>query len=399
MGLYINPGDEYFRQLRNGKYVDKSGLIGVINKTIDKPERLSCISRPRRFGKSYAAAMLASYYCTGCDSSELFDDLEIAKTADYRKYMNQYNVMLLDITGFIGESGLGGMISAITDALYREASIQFPELPETDKISDLLAAIVELTGRKFIAVIDEWDAPIRDERSTPEIQNIYLEFLRSLFKNTAVTNKTFAAAYMTGILPIKKDGSQSAISEFNEYTIFKPWGFAPFVGFSEEEVRCLCEEYKLSFSEMKRWYDGYSLPGIDSVYNPNSVMKAIRFKSFESYWETSSSASSLIGYINMDYEGLGDITERLLSDRPVSIDPSGFENDPRSVKSRDDVLTLLVYYGYLNFDADSGLARIPNEEIRQEFARAVRKITHSDTIRRVQESDKLIQDADPCHRA
>ena len=82
MGLYINPGDENFRQLRNDVYVDKSGLIGVINKTIDKSNRLSCISRPRRFGKSYAAAMMASYYCTGCDSSELFDELEIDKSPD-----------------------------------------------------------------------------------------------------------------------------------------------------------------------------------------------------------------------------------------------------------------------------------------------------------------------------
>ena len=392
MGLYINPGDENFRQLRNGRYVDKSGLIGVINKTIDQPERLSCISRPRRFGKSYAAAMLASYYCTGCDSSELFDDLEIAQSPDYRKYMNQYNVLLLDITGFIGGYGLGGMLQGINDTLYREASRQFSELPETGDVSSLLSAIVDMTGRKFIAVIDEWDSPIRDERSTPEIQHNYLEFLRSLFKNTSVTNKTFAAAYMTGILPIKKDGSQSAISEFNEYTIIKPWGFAPYVGFTEEEVRSLCEEYDSDYNEMKRWYDGYSLAGVGSVYNPNSVMKALRNRSFESYWEMSSSASSLIGYINMDYEGLSEITQQLLSDRPISIDPSGFENDPRSVKCRDDVLTLLVYYGYLNYDPESGLARIPNEEIRQEFARAVRRITHPDTIRRVQESDKLIQD-------
>lgn len=381
-------GDENFRQLRNDIYVDKSGLIGVINQTIDKSNRLSCISRPRRFGKSYVAVMLASYYCTGCDSSRLFNDLEIARSPDYRKYMNQYNVLLLDITGFIGESGLDGMLGSINETLHREASRQFPDLPETSKVSELLSAIVEETGRKFVAVIDEWDAPIRDERSTPEIQNIYLEFLRSLFKNAAVTNKTFAAAYMTGILPIKKDGSQSAISEFNEYTIFKPWGFAPYVGFTEEEVRSLCKEYELDFDEMKRWYDGYYLNGVGSVYNPNSVMKAIRFRSFESYWEMSSSASSLIGYINMDYAGLGEITQKLLSDRPISIDPSGFENDPRSVKCRDDVLTLLGYYGYLNYDSESGLARIPNEEIRQEFARAVRSITHPDTIRRVQESDK-----------
>ena len=220
MGLYINPLDENFRQIRNDRYVDKSGLINVINSTIDKNNRLSCVSRPRRFGKSYAAAMLASYYCTGCDSSGLFDDLEIAKSPDYRKYMNQYNVLYVDITGFIGSKGLPDLLDTMEEALFREARKEFPSLPDIGSIGDLLSAIVERTGRKFIAVIDEWDAPIRDERSTPEIQHDYLEFLRSLFKNSAITNRTFAAAYMTGILPTRKDGSQSAISEFNEYTIY-----------------------------------------------------------------------------------------------------------------------------------------------------------------------------------
>ena len=392
MGIYINPGDENFRQLRNGRYVDKSGLIEVINKTLDQPERLSCISRPRRFGKSYAAAMLASYYCTGCDSSELFDDLEIAKSPDYRKHMNQYNVLLLDISGFIGGYGLAGMLHAINDSLHEEALGQFSKLPKTSDVARLLSSIVEQTGRMFVAVIDEWDAPIRDERSTPEIQYEYLEFLRSLFKNTSVTNKTFAAAYMTGILPIKKDGSQSAISEFNEYTIFKPWGFAPYVGFTEEEVIGLCTEYNVNFDEMKRWYDGYVLPGVGSVYNPNSVMKALRFKHFESYWEMSAAADSLLRYVSLDYDGLADTVREVMADRPVRVNPRKFKNDTVSFNSRDDVLTLLIHFGYFNFDPESETIRIPNEEIRIEFADTLRDMKYPDTIRRVQESDQLIQD-------
>ena len=392
MGLYINPGDENFRQLRNDVYVDKSGLIGVINKTIDKSNRLSCISRPRRFGKSYAAAMMASYYCTGCDSSELFDDLEIAKSPDYRKHMNQYNVLYLDITGFIGSKGITNLLDTMERALLREAQKEFPDLAATDSVDALLASIVELTGRKFVAVIDEWDAPIRDERSTPGIQHEYLEFLRSLFKNATVTNKTFAAAYMTGILPIKKDGSQSAISEFNEYTIIKPWGFAPYVGFTEEEVQNLCAEYELSFDEMKRWYDGYRLADVGSVYNPNSVMKAIRYRTFESYWEMSAAADSLLRYVSLDYEGLADIVREVMADRPVRVNTRKFKNDTTSFNSRDDVLTLLIHFGYFNYDPESETIRIPNEEIRIEFGDTLRDMKYPDTIRRVQESDKLIQD-------
>lgn len=392
MGLYINPGDENFRQIRNGRYVDKSGLIQVINRTIDKPERLSCISRPRRFGKSYAAAMLASYYCTGCDSSELFDDLEIAGTPDYRRYMNQYNVLYLDITGFIGEQGLSRMLETMDKILHNEAKREFPELRETVGIADLITAIADLTGRKFIAVIDEWDSPIRDERSTSEIQNDYLEFLRSLFKNAAVTNKTFAAAYMTGILPIKKDGSQSAISEFNEYTIFEPEDFAPYVGFTEEEVQSLCVENNADYTQMKRWYDGYNLTGVGSVYNPNSVMKALRNKKYMSYWEMSAAADSLLKYVSLDYEGLADTVREVMADCPVRVNPRKFKNDTTSFNSKDDVLTLLIHFGYFNFDPESETIRIPNEEIRIEFADTLRDMKYPDTIRRVQESDKLIQD-------
>ena len=282
MGLYLNPGNENFRQIRNDMYVDKSGLISIINATIDKNNRLSCISRPRRFGKSYAAAMLSSYYCVGCDSSDLFDDLKIAEDKDYRKHMNQYNVLYLDVTGFISDDGIGGVVGAIRKTVKSEAEEIFPELTGKDRISDILASIVESTGRKFVAVIDEWDAPIRDERATPEIQKDYLEFLRSLFKNAATTNRTFAAAYMTGILPVKKDGSQSAISEFCEYTIIDPEEFASYVGFTEDEVKGLCREYNLSFDGMKRWYDGYRLSGVGSVYNPNSVMRALRSRKFRS---------------------------------------------------------------------------------------------------------------------
>ncbi len=392
MGLYINPGDENFRQIRNDIYVDKSGLIGVINATIGKNNRLSCISRPRRFGKSYAAAMLASYYCTGCDSSGLFDDLEIAKSPDYRKHMNNYNVLYLDISGFIGSKGLPKLLNTMEKAIFREAGREFPDLPGADSVIDLLSAIVESTGRKFVAVIDEWDSPIRDERSTPEIQHDYLEFLRSLFKNAAVTNKTFAAAYMTGILPIKKDGSQSAISEFNEYSIFKPWEFAPYVGFTEKEVRSLCDEYNADYRQMKRWYDGYRIPGTGSVYNPNSVMKALRNKSYESYWEMSAAADSLLRYVSLDYDGLADTVREVMADRPVRVNPRKFKNDTTSFNSRDDVLTLLIHFGYFNFDPESETIRIPNEEIRIEFGDTLRDMKYPDTIRRVQESDKLIQD-------
>ena len=255
MGYYINPGNENFKEILNDNYVDKTGLIAVINGTIGKNSRLSCVSRPRRFGKSYAANMLAAYYDCGCDSHELFDSLEIAKDPDYEEHINKYHVLYLDITGFMSDTPLDALPSFIRERVRKDIGRVFPDVEEGVTVKEALSSVVETSGRKFIAIIDEWDAPIRDSYSTKEAQKSYLEFLRSLFKSE-ITRKVFAAAYMTGILPIKKDGTQSAISEFYEYPILEPEEFAPFVGFSEEDVEKVCKENSVSFETMRDWYNG-----------------------------------------------------------------------------------------------------------------------------------------------
>lgn len=230
------------------------------------------------------------------------------------------------------------------------------------------------------------------KKTTDDIQYNYLQFLRSLFKSISITDKVFAAAYMTGILPIKKDGTQSAISEFWEYTILKPGKFAPYIGFTETEVRSLCEEFHIDLEKMKYWYDGYQIKGVGSVYNPNSVMRAIESGEFQSYWPATSDPTSLLEYLNLDKEGLGKAVVDLLAGKEVRLDPSLFRNDPSSLKTEDDVLTLLTHYGYLSYDEDRETVRIPNEEIRLEYARSVHRVTHVETIQRVKRSVQLMKD-------
>ena len=392
MGIYINPGNESFRVLRNSKYVDKSGLIGVITRSIGMQHKLSCISLPRRFGKSYAAQMLCAYYCEGCDSSPLFDDLEIAQDETYRKHLNQYNVISLDIADIIGKSGLNNILTFITQKVSEEIYKTYPDVDHTDALPDLLNNVVELTGRKFIAIIDEWDAPMRDKMTSQDLQYVYLQFLRSLFKSSSITNKVFAAAYMTGILPIKKDGSQSAISEFWEYTILQPGKFAQYVGFTEDDVRSLCEEFNVDLEKMKFWYDGYKIKDIGSVYNPNSVMKAIHTRKFQSYWPATSDPTSLLEYLNLDKEGLGKSLVELMGGKEVPLNPRRFRNDPSSLRTEEDVLTLLTHYGYLSYDEERETVRIPNEEIRIEYADSIHDITHIETIQRVKRSVQLMKD-------
>ncbi|MBQ8036318.1 MAG: AAA family ATPase [Proteobacteria bacterium] len=397
MGIYINPGNEAFRVKRNGKYVDKSGLIGVVNRSIGLPNKLNCISRPRRFGKSYAAQMLCAYYCVGCDSAPLFDDLEIAKDATYRQYLNRYNVLYLDISGVIGKTSLREMLKFITDTVSNEIYELYPNTKKANTFADLLLNAVESTGRPFIAIVDEWDAPIRDKQTNESLQYDYLQFLRSLFKDSSITDKVFAAAYMTGILPIKKDGSQSAISEFWEYTILKPGPFAQYVGFTEDDVKNLCNESHVDLDKMRFWYDGYKIKSIGSVYNPNSVMKAIQLNEFQSYWSASSDPTSLLEYLNLDKEGLGKALIELMVGKEVPLNPRRFRNDPSSLNSEDDVLTLLTHYGYLSYDEERETVRIPNEEIRIEYADSIHYVTHTETIQRVKRSVQLMKDTADMH--
>ena len=391
MGNYLNPGNSGFAGIRNNIYVDKTGLIGLINQTINTPLKLTCVSRPRRFGKSFAAKMLCAYYDKTCDSSALFEDLIIAKDEHYLEYLNKYDVIYLDMTNIIGEAGKNEIIPYIRRKVTEELVSAYPDLKaDEESFTTTLANAVELTGNKFIAIIDEWDAPIRE---VPVIQKEYLEFLRTLFKSSGTTDKIFAAAYMTGILPIKKDGSQSAISDFEEFTMVKPRQFGSYVGFTEEEVKNLCHDYDRDFTMMKQWYDGYAFRGVPSVYNPNSVMKAIRYDDFDSYWTQSSAAESLMGYISLDFDGLSKVVAELIGGVEIKVDTKGFANDLVTFRNRDDVLTLLIHLGYLAYDEKTQKVHIPNEEIRMEFARTIREVKRDDTIRRVRESDKLIEDA------
>ncbi len=393
MGVYVNPGNIGFSEINDSDYIDKTLLIDLINQTVEKKNKLTCVSRPRRFGKSYAAKMLTAYYDCSCDSHSLFDDKKIAQTEGYAKHLNHYNVICLDITGFISEAkrkaeSLRLIPDRIVHAIQKEIGIETPD----ETLQDSLLHFVEKTGKKIIFILDEWDAMIREARDDEAAQEAYLNLLRGWFKNTNFTPYVVAAAYMTGILPIKKDGSQSAISDFREYSMIKPRKYAEFVGFTEEEVQKLCNDKHVRFDKMKEWYDGYSFPNTCSVYNPNSVMQAIENNDFDSYWSETSAAEGLLDYISKDYNGLTKTIAELIGGIPVKVDTAGFANDLTTFKGKDDVLTLMIHLGYLAYDAEQKTVRIPNEEIKQEFQRSIHEVKHTATLKRLEESEKLFAD-------
>ena len=389
MGTYLNPGNSGFAEILQADYQDKTGMIDLINERINTPNKLVCISRPRRFGKSYAAQTLCAYYDCTCKSDDLFDDLEISKSKTYRDHLNKYNVIYLDMSNLLGKVKPEELIGYIEERVTEELLCEYSDVQRGHRFDETLINTVDSGKSKFIMIIDEWDAPIRE---TPQITKEYLRFLRTLFKSSGTTSKIFAAAYMTGILPIKKDGSESAISDFKEFTILQPGPFVRYTGFTESEVKTLCEQYNMSFDQAKQWYDGYDFRRCEPIYNPYSVMMAMQMGEFKSYWRKTSAAESLKTYVGMNMDNLQDKILRLIAGEPVEVYTEDFENDFETFNSSDDVLTLMIHLGYLVYDDETSQVRIPNEELRLEFKRLIKRPSNKRLSDLIRDSEQLLQD-------
>lgn len=391
MGKYLNVGNAGFASAVKGIYVDKTEMISYINSTLGTADKLTCVSRPRRFGKSFAAKMLCAYYDKGCDSRALFEGLEISKNDLFDEFINKFNVIYLDITLFISKTAkIRNVVKEINDAVVGELQQAYPDAPKDAALADMLFNAAKVSGEKFIMIIDEWDALYREAKSDAELQREYIDLLRSLFKSSW-TDYIFEAVYMTGILPIKKYGNQSAVSDFREYTMLMPRKLAKYVGFTESEVKELCRRYDMDFDEMKRWYDGYSFSKLSSVYSPDSVMEAVKSEEYGSYWTRTETYEALQIYIDLDMDGLKEAIIQMLGGDRVRIMTGSFQNDMTNIKSRDDVLTLLVHLGYLAYDIKEKEVFIPNEEVREEFVLAVTKGKHTELAKLIQNSERLLE--------
>lgn len=396
MGVYLNPGNIEFKRIIKSNYIDKTGLIGIINSKLGTKNNLICVSRPRRFGKSYAAQMLCAYYDCTCDSQDLFSGYNISEARFYKENLNKYNVIYLDITSFISNinstgGDINGIVNDIQSAVIKEIVACIEDVDLNDSFTNIILKYVETTNKQVVFIIDEWDAIIREAKDNEAVQTSYLNLLRNLFKNGNFTSKAVAAAYMTGILPIKKDGTESAVSDFDEFTILNPGSFAEYTGFTSEDIEEVCRRSatKISAEELKEWYDGYSFDGDNPVYNPYSVMQAIEMGKLESYWRKTSASETLFTYINMDFKGLQEDIARLITGEMIHVDVNNFNNDVETFNSKDDVLTLLIHLGYLTYDNDKEAVKIPNKEVRTEFDSLLKNETKSRLATLVKKSEKL----------
>ena len=370
MGIYLNPGNRSFQMSLNSKiYVDKSNLIAYTNSVINTEQRFVCVSRPRRFGKSVTAAMLSAYYGHSADSA-LFEHLAVATNDSYKEHLNQYNVIFLNIQQFLSRThDITAMQSLISDYLLRELTHTYTDINFFND-SDLTGCLLDIfaeTNIPFVFIIDEWDCIFREYKNDTHSQRLYLDFIRNLLKDQPYV----ALAYMTGILPIKKYGTHSALNMFDEFSMTNPGPLASFVGFTDQEVKKLCNDHQMDYEEMRRMYDGYCFEGTTHVYSPRSVVSAILTHSYDNFWNKTETFAALRDYIILNFKGLRDIVTELLAGARKKINTTTFTNDMTTFSSADDVLTLLIHLGYLGYDFKTKEVFIPNSEIFSEFCNAV----------------------------
>ena len=388
MGQFIDRENYGFRRVKNSDFVDKSGLLDILNRNIDTENGFMCVSRPRRFGKSVAAEMAYAYYDRKSDSRNLFEGLEITKSPDYEKHLNKYPTIFIDWNTFANipdEDKLKEAQKSVIADLKKSYDI----LEEKDSLGKALAEINLKTGDRFILIIDEWDMLVRDV--TQEIQDEYVDFLRSMFKS-ADAKKTFLLVYMTGILPIIKIRTQSALNNFREYSIISPADTDKYYGFTEDEVKILCESHNMNFELMKHAYDGYIIGDEKSMFNPNSVMLSILYRKYDCFWSRSASFMAIERYINIDADQVRTKIISMMNGGEVVIEPTSFRNDMKNIETSDDVLTLLAHLGYLSYNPETQSVMIPNTEVSSEFKNAVRAAGWNELSKAVGQSLQLLDD-------
>ena len=411
MGVYLNPGNNLFKEALNGQiYVDKTEMVANVNALVNTPHKYLCVSRPRRFGKSMAAAMLCAYYGMADGNRELFEKLKLAQCPEWDRYLGKFDVIRLVMTNFVDRTTpmvkvIGRMSMRILDELHETyPGVRYDE----DDFVYSLSKFYRASGRQFVVVIDEWDVIFRTHKNDYDAQRDYLNFLRSWLKDQDYV----ALSYMTGILPVKKYGEHSALNMYSEFSMVSPLQFAPYTGFTEVEVRDLCGKYGMNFASIKNWYDGYLVydQGVVSeldrsatepsrraparqyhLYAPLSVVNAMTYGQIKNYWNATETYEALAEYIRMDFDGLKETVARLMEGEHLPVRLGTYQNDMTSMTCRDDVLALLIHLGYLGYDQANSEVFIPNREIHDVFETSTQTPEWSSTMRALRNSKKLLE--------
>lgn len=375
MGFYLNSAAShslYKSEMENPYFVDKTKLLEELFPLIAQGNKHLCITRPRRFGKTVMANMIGAFLGKGKDSRVLFDDLKIASSEMYLKYVNQYDVIYIDFSKMPNEcSSYSFYISRIEKKLKKDLLRKFPDAdvePE-DSLWDILDCIFnECNEQRFVFIMDEWDYIFHRDFVTEEDKQSFLVFLSNLLKDHAYV----AMSYMTGILPIAKYSSGSELNMFMEFKMTSMEMFGEYFGFTDEEVDKLYEKYtqmcinpQISRLSLREWYDGYFTASGKRLYNPRSVVMALQFNQLSNYWTSSGPYDEIFYYIKNDIEQIRDDLALMISGEGIEAKIEEFAASAMELKTKNQIYSAMVVYGLLTFT--DGKVFIPNKELMLKY--------------------------------
>ena len=374
-----------FQDMLNSKiYVDKSMLIDKVSEQIRTGNKYICVTRPRRFGKSVNIHMLGAYYTKGQDFGRQFKKLKIVNSECYEKHRNCHNVIFIDFSRMPDNcQNYQDYIKAIINGMCEDLSEAYPELGKKKYVS--ISQMLKDSGESFIFLLDEWDSCFYREFMKQEDKNAYLVFLKSLLKDQPYVE----LAYMTGVLPIVKYSSGSELNMFDEYSFMNDNFYDRYFGFSEEEVKKLCEmNNSVPYEELEYWYDGYYSSEGEHLFNPRSVSKALMRGVCQNYWTETGPMNEIADCIEHNTDAVREDIVKMVAGIPVEVDLQGYSASELQLNTRDEILSAMVVYGFLSYH--DGYLRIPNHELMEKYQRVLARESMGEVRQVVEQSKEML---------
>ena len=375
MGIYLNSESAYTlykSETQKPYFVDKSRMIEELFPLIEEGANHICITRPRRFGKTVTANMISAFFSKAREASDIFDRLKISTSQNYSKYRNQYNVIHISLNDISRQcTTYEEYITRIEQRLVRDLKRAYPQAElngEESAVDALMEIYTENSENRFIFVFDEWDFLFHQPFVTEKEKREYLSYLRSQLKDRPYV----ILAYMTGILPIAKYSSGSELNMFTEYTMLSEEKFSEVFGFTDSEVDTLYQKYtdytehiKVTREGLRYWYNGYHTFSGERVYNPRSVVCALRNNNLGNYWTSAGPYDEIYYYIENNVAAVRDDLALMVSGIPVPAKIREYAATSMNLNTKDEIFSSMVVYGFLSYE--NGKVSIPNKELMDRF--------------------------------
>ena len=401
MGIYVNSKNAYAlykKETAKPYFVDKTVLLKELFPLVEEGSHYLCITRPRRFGKTVMANMVASFFSKGHRANDVFQNLQIYQDKDYEKYLNKYTVIHIMFNDLPRNcNSYKQYIDRIEETLIKDLKKEYPDMPIDDQNAvwdTLLEIYAEKQDINIVFVFDEWDFIFHQKFVTEDDKLSYLQFLRNLLKDRPY----IALVYMTGILPIAKYSSDSELNMFAEFTMTTEQRFSEYFGFTDEEVDGLylryienCASTKMvTRDDLREWYDGYHTRKGERLYNPRSIVLSLSNNNTGNYWTSSGPYDEIFYYIENNIADVREDLALMVSGIPVPAKIQEYAATSMNLQTRDEIFSAMVVYGFLTYE--NGKVMIPNKELMDKFADMLKKEASLGYVYRLaKESDRMLR--------